>query len=447
MLQLKKTAVSLFACSGIGDLAVRAANADVLVANEIDPARAAIFEHNFPEAKMLVGDVWELADEIVAEARERLDGRELDILFATPPCQGMSKNGRGKLLNAIRAGERHPNDPRNELVIPAVKVALALRPRILVFENVPEMQDTLIGVDGHPLKIVDFIRNSLGEEYAGVANVVEFADYGVPQSRQRLITVFARDDAVKRAIHAGSILPSPTHDASGRYGLPRWTTVRDVIGRFEVLDAKSRNRAQSVSTELHRVPLLDEAKYFWVENTPSASTAFDNQCVNPDCGFEENPTHSARKDKNGINRASNETPIRCVECGELLPRPWVEDGDDVRLMKGFTSAYRRMRWDTPAPTLTRNLSYACSDTKLHPDQNRVLSLHEALALHTVTDYPFEFERSDGKRVSDKIIRDSIGESIPPKGLEVIFRHLVAILDGDEDAIDQVPHEARQLHLI
>ena len=39
-------------------------------------------------------------------------------------------------------------------------------------------------------------------------------------------------------------------------------------------------------------------------------------------------------------------------------------------MKGYTSAYRRMKWDYPANTLTTNLSYACSDNKLHPRRNR-----------------------------------------------------------------------------
>ena len=89
-----------------------------------------------------------------------------------------------------------------------------------------------------------------------------------------------------------------------------------------------------------------------------------------------------------------------------------------------------MGWDTPASTLTQNLSYACSDNKLHPEQNRVLSLYEAMLLHTINEYEFKWERSDKKKVSDKLIRELIGESIPPKGLEIIFKHLAKIISKD-----------------
>ena len=96
-------------------------------------------------------------------------------------------------------------------------------------------------------------------------------------------------------------------------------------------------------------------------------------------------------------------------------------------MSGFTSAYKRMRGDLPASALTRNLSYACSDQKLHPREHRVLSLHEAFILHTVSDYEFKWARADEKPVSDKTIREIIGESIPPKGLELIFKHVLSLI--------------------
>lgn len=114
----------------------------------------------------------------------------------------------------------------------------------------------------------------------------------------------------------------------------------------------------------------------------------------------------------------------------MLPRPSVER-DGVRdLMKGFTSAYKRMSYDKPASALTRNLSYACSDNKLHPEQNRVLSLYEAFRIHTLDRYDYQWKRRDGKKVSDKTIREIIGESIPPAGLQVIVDHLLSIYRGE-----------------
>ena len=108
-------------------------------------------------------------------------------------------------------------------------------------------------------------------------------------------------------------------------------------------------------------------------------------------------------------------------------------------MKGYTSAYKRMSWYAPASTLTRNLSYACSDNKLHPEQNRVLSLYEAMKLHTVADYPFGWKRQDGKKVSDKLIRELIGESVPPLGLDVIFSHLRMLTQNESTG--QLPQRA------
>lgn len=424
------TAISLFTCGGIGDLAVRAAGFDILVSNEIDIQRHAVFAHNFPDSDAVTGDIWNCVEAIVQRTRQRLAGNELDAVFATPPCQGMSKNGRGKLLNAIRAGLKPPMDVRNRLIIPTMEVVTALRPRIVVFENVPEMLDTLlIDKTGLAISIVDFIRRELGADYSGKAEVVEFADYGVPQCRQRLITIFTRDKVLQQSlIDNKTLIPPPTHSARPSGDQQRWRTVRDAIVDFPPLDAGEPRTASLPGLPYHSVPILDSMKYWWVKHTPAEATAFDNQCV--ECGFNRNPAHTARRDVNGINRTTDETPVHCIACGNLLPRPSVEVEGRRRLMKGFTSAYKRMSYDKPASALTRNLSYACSDNKLHPVQNRVLSLAEAFRLHTVDQFNYEWcAAPDGQRVSDKVIRELIGESIPPAGFRVILEHLRAISTG------------------
>lgn len=421
--------VSLFACGGIGDLGLRHAGFDVIVANELVTDRAEVFKYNFPEATMVVGDIWEKQDEILAETRKLLGSDNLDLVFATPPCQGMSKNGRGKLLNLSRAGLRPEIDPRNLLVLPTISIFKRSGAHTLIMENVPEMDNTLIPDpehEGELINIIDLIVRSLGAEFVHSVNVVEFADYGVPQSRQRLISIFTKNENLKSYFKAHkTLLPPTTHSKLGE-GKFKWVTVRDVISDVPPLDASSLAKAECNKIPYHRVPLLDEEKYLWVSNTGAEKSAFDNQCINPDCRYDGNPTHKASKNLEGVNRASTETPIYCLNCSSLLPRPWVRKEGEYRLMKGFTSAYKRMSWDSPASTLTRNLSYACSDNKLHPEQNRVLSLYEAMKLHTVADYSFEWQRADGKKVSDKLIRELIGESIPPKGLEQIFSFIASI---------------------
>ena len=433
---MKRNALSLFTSGGLADLAVRQAGFEILVSNEKLVERHALFAFNFPSTCAITGDIWEQTERIASETRHRLGGRDLDLLYATPPCQGMSKNGRGKLLSAVRAGRKPALDERNRLIVPTMQLAHRLRPEMVLLENVPEMADTMILDDrGRPTSILSYVERALGSEYVGRAEVVEFADYGVPQRRQRLITVYSRNPRIADWLgRCGTLMPTPTHTVDGSDGTARWMTVRDAIEGLPALDAGSPASAKS-ALPFHRVPLLDETKYWWVANTAPERSAFDNQCCA--CGFAGNRTHSSARDGAGINRASRTTPLHCERCGELLPRPSVERNGKRQLMRGYTSAYKRMAYDKPASALTRNLSYACSDNKLHPEQNRVLSLCEAFRIHTLDRYDYAWQRGDGRKVSDKTIREVIGESIPPAGLQAIVDHLIAILQGQKLPTDEL----------
>lgn len=427
------TAISLFSSGGIGDLALDQAKINVLVANEYIYERAEVFKYNFPEVCMIQGDIWLKQAEIINQTQAKLKGKKLDFVLATPPCQGMSKNGRGKLLNSIKKGNKSQYDERNRLIIPTLNIVKALNAETLVMENVPEMLNTQIPLENNQevILILDYIQKVLGNEYKGTWQVVEFANYGIPQKRQRLITIFTKNQTLKNFLYTyKTLLPNYTHSLEGKQGLQKWVTVRDVISHLPALDANSKEKATYKPIPFHRVPTLDQDKYFWVSNIPPEKSAFDNQCVNPKCLYNQNPVHSSSLDVNGVNRSNTDTPIRCLKCGQLLPRPWVKVGNELRLMKGYTSAYKRMSWDLPASTLTTNLSYACSDNKIHPEQNRVLSLYEAMILHTITDFSFHWQRKDAKPVSDKIIREIIGESVPPKGMAIIFDNLVKIINQE-----------------
>ena len=156
--------ISLFACGGIGDLALRHAGFDVLVANELLEDRAEVFKFNHTETHMIIGDILEKKNEIIYTTKRLNANVALDLVFATPPCQGMSKNGRGYLLNAMRKGLKPQIDPRNQLIIPTIDVFLASGAHTLVMENVPEMENTYIPNpinSGEPIGIIDLIKQSL----------------------------------------------------------------------------------------------------------------------------------------------------------------------------------------------------------------------------------------------------------------------------------------------
>lgn len=440
LLQVPLNAISLFSASGIGDIGLKANGISTVVSCEYLADRVHLFKQNHPESKCFIGDIWNEQDEVINYYKSNFD-TEPFIILATPPCQGMSTNGAGKISSEIRKGNRPKLDPRNRLIIPALNIIKTLRPKWVLLENVPSMQNTIILDENDNLvNITDYIRKELGDEYVGRPEVIDCADYGVPQHRKRLITILSRTDAAKVHFAANnSLLPPPTHSIKGDALTAPWRTLRDTIGGLPFLDAADEdvNVTSDKIAEVtgyhppHRVPLLDVKKHFWVRHTPEGKGAFDNQCSNKKCKYQDNPRRILVTGADGVQRYSAiGTPTYCVKCGSLLPRPFVEEWDDThdneglakRTMKGFNSIYRRMYWDRPAPTLTQNFQNISSDNKTHPSQNRVLSLYEAAVIQTITDYKFSFIGA-----SDSLIRDSIGESIPPRVVDVIVKHMLTIL--------------------
>lgn len=420
-------AVSLFSSSGIGDLGLKANNISTVIACEILNERMNLFHNNFPDAKCFQGDIWNLKDDIVSYYKTNY-GEAPFLVMATPPCQGMSSNGMGKILNDYRKGLRPKMDERNRLIIPAIYIIKELRPSWVILENVANMNNTMIvDEEGELVNIIQYIERELMPDYVGKPVVVDAADYGVPQHRRRLITVLTRDEKGKKYFEKNaSLIPQYTHSEKGSLFTAHWKTLKEAIGKLPELRAEKGKNIDK-SNPLHKVPLLDEKKLFWIDNTPEGATAFNNQCINPLCLYQGNRIHGAKQNKDGINQSNTDTPLYCEKCGKLLPRPWVEDKSGTkRIMKGFVSAYKRMNWDEPASTLTQNFQFACSDNKLHPSQSRVLSLYEGLILQSIAEYNYSFEIY-GKIAPDGLIRDTIGESVPPRIIDLICRNIFEII--------------------
>ena len=429
-MNIQLNAVSLFCSSGIGDLGLQSNNINTVVACELLPERMKLFLHNHPEAKGFCGDIWQLKDDIVSYYKENFKDSPF-LVIATPPCQGMSSNGMGTILNNLKKGIRPQFDPRNKLIVPAIEVIKELQPEWVIFENVPNMTNTIIEDGEGAINIIDYIYRELGDSYVGRPIVVDVANYGVPQHRNRLITIMTRNKKGMALFEANkTLLPEPTHSEFPSIFYEKWLTVRDVISGLPPISSRKGDNIDP-NNPLHKVPLLDDVKLFWVSNTPEGQTAMNNQCVNPECMYQGNTLHGAKHNKDGVNRANTDTPLYCEKCGALLPRPYTVDKKtgEKRIMKGFVSAYKRMVWDKPASTLTQNFQYACSDNKIHPVQDRVLSLYEGLIIQTIAQYPYSFE-IDGKQVSDSLIRDTIGESVPPLLIDKIVKHILDISNNE-----------------
>ena len=289
------------------------------------------------------------------------------------------------------------------------------------------MINTIIEDGENVINIIEYIKKELFDEYVGKPVVVDVADYGVPQHRNRLITILTRNEkGIKEFSDKGRLIPMPTHSEHGSPFVSKWLTLRDVIGKLAPISSRAGDNVDP-NNPLHKVPILDDAKLTWVKHTPERQTAMNNQCINPSCLYQGNRLHGTKHNSEGVNKANTDTPLYCEKCGSLLPRPYTVDKKtgEKRIMKAFTSAYKRMAWDVPASTLTQNFQYACSDNKLHPTQDRVLSLYEGLVIQTIADYPYSFV-INGKMVNDGLIRDTIGESVPPRLTDVIVKHIIEI---------------------
>ena len=175
-------AVSLFANVGIAETYFDELGIDVVVANELVEERSRFYSHLYPTVNMITGDITDtdVFAKVVSAAKEQ----NVEMLIATPPCQGMSC-----------AGRKDPKDPRNFLIYYAIEAVKQIRPRFVIFENVPMQQHTQIYCDGEYYFIPQYVERELQSFYNFNSNrIVNAMDYGVAQSRQRYIYLLSAKD-------------------------------------------------------------------------------------------------------------------------------------------------------------------------------------------------------------------------------------------------------------
>lgn len=417
------TAVSLFASAGFGDLALQKLGFQILAASEIDPQKASMYRRNFPTVQVFEGDIRETSGRLADAALLRLGQSPLDLLVATPPCQTYSANGRDKRR---RHGDEAPllkKITKSHLLFDIIPLIRKLKPRMIILENVLGIRESRSRIDSNSL-LEDF--ELALPEYTGTWRKINFADYGLPQSRRRIIGLFVLtshlDPEFRVSDSKKELFPDTTHAQYPRAGQGRWVTLRSAIQHLPVLDAGSAIAATS-GMPLHYVSVLRPTAYWWVQHTPPGGSAFDNQCVNPGCLFAANPTHGVTLSESGKRMPSRATPIFCAMCKELLPRPSIGSGPHRRVITGYTTSYKRMPYDRPAPTVTGRFAYVSGSSSLHPVQNRPLSVLEAAILQSISDYPYIWEKDDGNAPSQELLREVIGDAVPPLGIEILARHL------------------------
>ena len=371
-------AVSLFSNVGVAETYLSDLGVFVSVANEIDPVRARFYSHLYPRTKMIVGDITnnDTFDTII----ECCEQEGVDFLLATPPCQGMSL-----------AGKMDPLDQRNQLIYYAIKAILRLKPKYVFLENVPQMLKTRIKIDNQTMLIPEYIHARLDDYYNfAEQNLVSAKDYDVPQMRKRNIFLLSRKDmpyiwqmppAKKSISLREAIFNLPSVDPLLKEGY------EETLKLFPDYEKK---KASALSVSKHHHPPKHAKKHvIAMMHTPSGKTAFDNEVYFPK--------------KN--------------------------NGDKVN---GHYNTYRRLDWDKPSRTITQNSGVISSLCCVHPGKMYVSSSGETLysdprcltiyELLIVSSLPRDWDIPDW--ADDKLVREVIGEGIPPMLVKNIVENLI-----------------------
>ena len=167
----KKYLVDLFSGCGGLSFGFEDAGYECIVGVDIDQPALNTFSYNHPHATALNLDLSQ--DDSIDKIIASIDGRNVEVIVAGPPCQGFSLTG-----------PRDENDKRNKLFYSVFKLAEKVKPKFIVIENVPGIA-TLYNGRAKAAILEEFER--LG--YSSSEKLIYAPDYGVPQIRKRMFFI------------------------------------------------------------------------------------------------------------------------------------------------------------------------------------------------------------------------------------------------------------------
>jgi DNA (cytosine-5)-methyltransferase 1 len=408
---IQRASVSLFSGAGIGDLGIEhGCKIPVEFFAEFVEERVKLIQENYRGRDVTQGDLETTHKTVINKWKKKYGKKNPMLITLSPPCQGMSTNGAGKIASQVRQGKRPEYDKRNKLLLHGLEVVKKLVPEYVLIENVPGMKNTVImWKKKQPRRLLRLIEEVLPKGYQFISFVVDFANFGVPHHRKRLITMGKwMDEDYDTTL---DLQESPPDWIKERY--------RESVSIKQTISDLWRTTDEL----LHLEPSINEKHLEWVKAIPrySGKSAHMNKCLK-------------------CKKYEEFREIKCSICKGTLPRPHVIENNKPRAVKGYLTSYRRMQPDQPANTLTMNSGVVSSDVTLHYSMDRVLTPKELLRLSTIintrnksqhTDFPWadKYDFSSAMKESDyllqkNIIRQTIGECIPPLAMQVLVEAMM-----------------------
>lgn len=255
------TYVTLFSSAGVGCYGFKMEGFKCVATNELLTKRMDIQKNNNIceyESGYVLGDLStdnvknKIYEEVNFWAKKGND--RVDVLFATPPCQGIS---------VINHKKNEQDINRNSLVVESIDVVKKIKPRIFIFENVMAFQKTLcISPDERIITIGDYIKEALGEDYIITGTVKNLMNYGSNSSRTRSV-VIGIDKSFKNNLTPLDIFPDYESEK----------TLRDVIYNFPAISWGEINEQDFY----HAFRTYDMRMLPWISDLKEGQSAFDNQ--------------------------------------------------------------------------------------------------------------------------------------------------------------------------
>lgn len=316
-----------------------------------------------------------------------------DVIIGGPPCQGFSI-----------AGKRDPADPRNTLFRYYVKWVSVLMPKVFVMENVVGLLNRK-NADGE--NVIDIIKEAFSQiGYSCHVWVLNAADYGVPQMRQRIFIVGSRD---KREI----MPPPPTHSIEKKEGLMAAITAWQAISDLPQIKAREGS---------------DFMKY-----DCDATNDYQRECRKGSLGVYNHVAmqHTQRL----VNRFQKILDGSTIESLPVELKVRKRNGNGELSESPYSSNYRHINPNSVSFTIPASFY----STFIHPYSPRNITAREAARIQSFPDrYIFKGKRT---QISSKLLTtlgkedenhlsqyNQIGNAVPPILAKVIGERIARFLD-------------------
>lgn len=336
-MRLKYEAIDIFSGCGGVSCGLALSGFKVKAAVEIEQKAVATYQNYAPlkGVNVLCNDICTLSGkEILNAAKIKKD--DIYLFAGCPPCQNFSRQNP--------ENRNKSEEERKKLLFEFLRLIEEIEPPFILMENVPGI------ISDYNEQILNEFLMRLGKKYIVLNDVLNAADYGVPQLRKRFVLHAVRLDIQKELKQSGFIfcMPKATHNKEGDNGLKRWVTVREAIDDLPPIRAGET--------------FADDGK---IHNHKSADLS------------EKNKARIQLIRQNGGSRKSlpDNLVLKCHK----------KKDSNGNIFAGHGDVYGIMDADKPSPTMTCGCLFYSKGRYGHYSQNRAISIREAARLQTFPD--------------------------------------------------------------